>query len=89
MGSLNPARGVYQRLGRPVVGDKAAQNFNGKVTLHTKRKKIKDGAMKVKKVHTTLNPADLFTKQVPERTAVGHLTAMGCQTDYDDCRRGT
>ena len=37
---------MYQRLGRSVAGDKAAQLFNGKVTLHTKLKMIKDGTIK-------------------------------------------
>ena len=46
LGSLDPARGVFQRLGRSVAGDKAAQLFNGKVTLLTKLKKIKDGTIK-------------------------------------------
>ena len=40
--SLNPARGAFQLLRRSVVGGKATQASNGKLTLATKAKRIKD-----------------------------------------------
>ena len=40
--SLNLAGGAFQLLGRSLVGGKAAQASNGKLTLATKTKRIKD-----------------------------------------------
>ena len=49
------------------------------------RVKMKDFA--IRKVGTKMNPADLFTKQLPERDMVGHLSRMGCNSLYENVDR--
>ena len=39
---------------------------------------VQNNILTLKKVRTDLNPADIFTKQLPERNVNEHLWSMGC-----------
>ena len=43
------------------------------------QERVRDKTMKIVKVHTSLNPADLFIKPLIERDMMGHLYRMGVE----------
>ena len=46
------------------------------------QERIRQGEVKIEKVHTKSNPADMFTKPLSERENIGHLWRMGVESEY-------
>ena len=46
------------------------------------QERVRHGQMKIHKVHTKLNPADMFTKALPEREMIDHLWRMSVESRF-------